>query len=431
MNPKTFQDALKKGLGRAYQHIKMHGDNGYEEAILSTCAVDQIYGSHLQTHRAPWLYALLCLTKRELFYFPKIVNILVSTPDSETQVVELCKLIAMQGITPAKEALYQKFDLQGDDVDICGQAIIELDGLLGLLHISQVIGKQILENKLCYGDWLFDYASTIFGENASSFLKLNADDNPSIAAFLQAMQSHPSQTNKENWRPDFKEILTFIEEDKGPYHYYIGLFGEKYATHEQINFIFNNLITETRKNQCIRYLTFFARRAFPRINEMVLGLALSQDHEIQNAAIKALSNSQHHMIHELAISLCNEDNISFNKHIGLFIHNYQVGDYQLIESMLRDDLDEHKIHEIAESLIKICKKHMEPGLINCLLWLYEHSPCSRCRKEAVLLLIKHELLPEDLLQECQFDCDEQIRDIAKRHIHDANQEIKIDDLNLA
>ncbi len=174
------------------------------------------------------------------------------------------------------------------------------------------------------------------------------------------------------------------------------------------------LIFKARRQ--LRYFEVFSALELPELNQKIFELAASDDFELQSAVIQALSNNKDKAIRQLALLLCNQyDPISLQIILRLFVHNYQSGDHLIIDKMLTRLDNEIDIHNSCSTLIDICGKHFEPALLTCLLWVYECSPCTVCREEAVKLMVQHELLPQKLQEKCQFDCIENIRNLVKEY----------------
>lgn len=68
------------------------------------------------------------------------------------------------------------------------------------------------------------------------------------------------------------------------------------------------------------------------------------------------------------------------------------------------------------SVAELGEQYGDPGLGKALLWAYEHTPCSSCRRDIVVQLDRIGLLVDDLLHECQFDSDEDTRELALRNL---------------
>jgi len=81
--------------------------------------------------------------------------------------------------------------------------------------------------------------------------------------------------------------------------------------------------------------------------------------------------------------------------------------YQEIFAQFQDNNAEDA-HWQAWDLLEICEKNSNPEAKDCLLWIYEHTPCSDCRRRAVRKLIEIKKISQTLQKECIYDCNEAI-----------------------
>jgi hypothetical protein len=76
-----------------------------------------------------------------------------------------------------------------------------------------------------------------------------------------------------------------------------------------------------------------------------------------------------------------------------------------------DDADD--LHDLGSDLLAFCKAHPGPEAVDCLLYVYELSPCSTCRKHAVKALTDTATAPAWVLEEIAFDVDPDTRALAR------------------
>jgi hypothetical protein len=76
-----------------------------------------------------------------------------------------------------------------------------------------------------------------------------------------------------------------------------------------------------------------------------------------------------------------------------------------------DDTDE--MHGLAWALLDIFTENKSANCFNSMTFAYEHTPCSLCRARAVELLLEQGVMPEELLAECRFDANGEIRAMAR------------------
>lgn len=430
MNQIEIINALEKGFGRVYLYIEKNGDESIREQLLHYCLINPSYDTQCEDSRADWLMSLINVSKNRDFYIPKIIAALFTSHEFSdvSQLYKLCQLIVQQGYESAKQAIYEKFNAQEfNESWMGGEEIIQIDGLNGLLHIANVIGKRLLEEDDYWeSDMLYCITCEMIGkEITDEFLAQYAKENRYVTAYLAELKRHEEsskpkdhRTHIERFRDEYpieKVLEDIINNPKRNRLNAYRRFG-KYATENEIERLFNLLLVETDKEKLIRYLWFFRNRELPRLPESITDLAFSNDIEIQDTAISALSNLSDSRIREIAINLSlNSDSEVALKAIELFINNYQTGDSKYIEPLLNHIKDQDVSHGVCMDLIKLFEKHQSKECINMMLWAYENTPCTHCRNWAVQQLIENDCLPEAYLNECLYDCVEDTRELAKKY----------------
>ena len=64
-----FQDALRKGLGRALMHVKTYGTENVRDEILQACLHNFIYDPQCEKSRANWLIEIINLAPDKEYYY--------------------------------------------------------------------------------------------------------------------------------------------------------------------------------------------------------------------------------------------------------------------------------------------------------------------------------------------------------------------------
>ncbi|MEM7726942.1 MAG: hypothetical protein AAF208_11315 [Cyanobacteria bacterium P01_A01_bin.45] len=444
LQPEEFHQALQQGIGRTYLYIKKYGDSQVKDSILYYCLNHPAYDPQCEGGRADWLVSLIDLTGNQEFYFSKIIDGLIQSKDfwSTEHLFELCGIIAQRNIQRARIAIYHKFDLQEfDESWLGGYEIIDIERFEGLEYVTQRLGKRLCEEKDYWDDGgVLDYAYEKLGKvEVSQYLENVSKTNRYVKRYHEVVESRnteKSSLNKESRIErirrtySLKKALSDIENQKYNFPYQYITFG-KYATITEIELIFQKLLEETRKEQIIRYLWVFMKREVPRLDDKLSQFAVSDDEDIRHAAIWTLKLCQDNSIRDLAINLNQHPDDKFAvSSIGLFIKNYQSGDNKYIESVFSRIRDENTIHFLCTDLIhifeenvfdtNILNKNVLDELLTSLLWAYENTPCTICRTKIVRNLIENNLIPQSIIDECQFDCVDDIRNLAREYEKNQN-----------
>ena len=143
-------------------------------------------------------------------------------------------------------------------------------------------------------------------------------------------------------------------------------------------------------------------------------------HNGHSGALKKLAgkseNIRHPLVREFALQNLDSDMTDV---LPVFIRNVRDEDAALLEGLVKQipvgPDDESGWHRIYIHVLNMAKKGLKapPGL---LTHIYEHSYCSCCRDRALRQLGKRRLLTEEMLQECLFDSNEEIRHYAAQRL---------------
>lgn len=424
-----FTDILQKGLGRAFDYVKQYLEDRdrLRKDLLNACLNNLAYDAQSESSRAKYLFELINLTGDIDFYRGKIFEALLVSEDrwdihwDIKQLYDLVLIWAKKDDIRAREIIYQTFRKQKNNTSwLGGEQIIELDGIEGLLNVAEIFGENLLQdNELWEDDWLIVQARELYGtDEVNSALEESAVNNIKVKAYLDAVKTHEAKNKvnrgergKKNKNIPLDRILELIESSRNSW-YILYKFGTC-ASDRDIEMIFDRLLKETRKKQLRNYLWIFKARPLPRLDNRLFDLAISEDEEIQYCAIAAINGNKNDTIRELAINLIKQPEAITNGILALFIDNYQIGDYQVIESALEQSQDMEFRHRAGMDLINIIKTQKNPELINCSFWIYENTPCAHCRESILEILIDSKQITSDILQECKYDSSPDIRTLAQ------------------
>ena len=415
-NNLNFSDVLQKGLGRAFDYVKQQDKLQIREELLNACLHNLAYDPQCESSRAEWLFELICLTGDSNFYRERIFHALPRAEEfwDLKQLYDLVLIWAKQGDEKAREIIYTTFKQQDfNESWLGGKQIIALDGIKGLLAVAEIVGGRPLKNdKSWEDDSLIIQASKHHdASEVWSALEREALNNSRIKAYLDAVKSQQKRRNsyiKKDRKISFADVIKRIEQQRIS-SYILSRFGRD-ADEYDIEKIFARLLLERRKEQLLRYLYVFRKRAFPRLDRILFDLATSDDNQIQSAAITALANNTDNSIGSFAIKLIQKQPNSIdNGGLKLFINNYQTEDFQIIGSVLNESHNIDTRHRIGMDLMKIIDRYKTPELINYSIWIYENTPCTYCRRSILKILIKLQQVPSAIIKECSQDCSPEIR----------------------
>ncbi|EGH13379.1 MULTISPECIES: hypothetical protein [Pseudomonas syringae group] len=142
----AFAAALRKGHGRAIQHIESHGANGFEGIIIEASVFCSSYDPQLEAPRAPWLFSIVDRVKLNAKVVQSIRAMESMPPpescrDSDSRSAIL-KELAASGSEDARRLLYASLAIFPNTATvISADEIITLDGVDGLMYVARQMGQ--------------------------------------------------------------------------------------------------------------------------------------------------------------------------------------------------------------------------------------------------------------------------------------------------
>ena len=124
-------------------------------------------------------------------------------------------------------------------------------------------------------------------------------------------------------------------------------------------------------------------------------------------------------IHELAKKKITSDKLlgTETEVLQLFINNYESDDAKLFErALFHLKPEKEDAHALVWNLTKIAERQKDAGLSDSLKWAYDKTPCADCRHRLVIQLDAVNEFKGVILDECQFDANEDISTLAKRKL---------------
>ena len=141
---------------------------------------------------------------------------------------------------------------------------------------------------------------------------------------------------------------------------------------------------------------------------------------LQTAAWRTLEPIRHPAVREFALHNVS-NGIRTSENFALLTTNYQPQDGDLLEDLLREMIaqrDWDAVHTAGMDIFRAFYKDSGiPHPKHLLPILYTYTPCSYCRESALESLSKHKMLTKEILEECLFDCNEDIRIFAKKRFN--------------
>ena len=167
-------------------------------------------------------------------------------------------------------------------------------------------------------------------------------------------------------------------------------------------------------------LKAFSRCPYPGNPQPIMADARSCCEPLQQAAWNTLENVRHPLVRRFAL-----DNVANGNRtpetFSLLITNYQTKDSKMLERLLWELIkkkDRDDVHWAGMDVYRAFYKGSGiPHPKHLLPLLYEFNPCSYCRHTALQYMAQHQMLTKELLEECLYDSNNEIRRIAERKLN--------------
>lgn len=442
LSPQRFAQALSKGLGRAVVHVRRHGDRGVREALLAACLHNPAYDLGVLESRVGWLMGMLDCTEDPDFYFEAILARLAAyVPDDSgsrdpVQWCDFALLLARRGFAQARPLLYRAHE-QAMDTSFSwlgDEQILELDGLDGLAWLVRCVGEGILagtgEATDRGGDTIVAFAKEKFGaELVTADLRQRAAQDPAIAAYLAAVEDSEPQRSTEvhrrsdrgddGWIEALRAAPNEFEAEYGVSGMRQRIWGKR-ADEASLERVFGALLQERERIPLWRHLAVFGKRELPRLHPRLFELAGGPDPDLARAAIDALRHTAAPEVLALGRSLLAGATTlaELQDAVAALTFQFEAQDIAAVLAKLPrgDALDRagsEDVNRFGGALLGWVDQRADVALADALLWLYEATPCSECRHQAVADLLAMQRLPAQLAVECRDDVCEQTRALVR------------------
>ncbi len=427
MTKKEFQAAMLRGLGRCVSAVRQEPEK-FREIVLWACERDIAYDAQSEGTRSWYVYTLASIYPDKYPFINAAVESLRRyRPNSGWDLLHLSELLmffAQDGYGAARQAVDEKYQellavmrsrTRRPDRVFHELADLEQLGLVltvdrtSFLRIAGDLGALYREKPYMRdGDfaWFFD----VKGERYRKTMEHAARKDRNIACFLQREQANviAMQEDRERRKTSLPEKLTGIQSSR-----WLACHADAEAV-ERYAFAYRE---QTQPQLRGEMLKAFFWCPYPGDPHPLIQDAGSTCEELQNAAWRALENVRHPAVREFA--LCNAQNgIRTPENFALLVTNYMPQDAELLEMLLREAIaarDRDGVHAAGMGIVRAfyqdskrpCPKHLLP-------LLYEYDPCSYCRRSVVMRMAKHRMLTKEIMEECLYDSNEEIRSYAAK-----------------
>ncbi|MBW4604287.1 MAG: hypothetical protein KME29_33155 [Calothrix sp. FI2-JRJ7] len=415
MDEAEFTSSLFKGLGRPHCYYQRHKHFPYRDALMNACLYNPVYDHQVEGARTNYYWELLNITACNTDIRQHILEAL-RNPVEEMDIEQLFGFAlnyACSGDTVARQLMYSKcaeYAYAGDTLG--AKQLVELDNIDAFLFIAEHRGRtNEAQPDFWDNDWLLEQLEKhLSAEKIQEQLKKAQQTNASIARYFTLISSQETVHTLRSplSQQPYKEIKRIILESQRRIAPSVFYRWGKLASDDDIYQAAQDLLTLTDPKVIPLYLGMFCKRAFPLGLSPLLPLVWSNHERVACYAIRAVAMFHDSQVRALALQLIAAKHHTSDA-IKLFIHNFQAGDELFLAGIVEQSIDDSDLHSLICSLIDVFEQNLTLSSQDLLVTLYEQSSCSICRQHIVDCLIKLATLPDWMINECQYDANENIR----------------------
>lgn len=429
MTRKDFKAAMLRGLGRCIKAVRQDPEK-YRDMVLWACRGDIAYDAQCEGTRSRYVYMLAsAYPDRETFINAAAAALRSYRPNAGWDLLHLSELLmcfAQDGFVSARQAVEEKYQqLLGElfkrnsrpnrifhelsDLEQLGLALtgeprsfLRIVGDFGRLYRE----KAYMED----GDFAWYFESR--GSQYRKTMERAAKKDDTIACFLRREQDCVSAREKR-WEQREREqkLLTGIRLSR-----WLAKQGDK-DTVTRYALMYRQ---QPEPDLRAKALEAFCWCPYPDDPLDLINDTGSSCEELRNAAWRALEHIRHPAVRDFALR--NAENGSCTaENFALLVTNYMPEDAKLLEKLLKGwiaEKDRDAIHAAGLDIYRAFYRGSGiPHPKHLLPLLYEHDPCSVCRGSALVYMSRHRMLTKDILEECLYDSNEDIRRMAVKRLN--------------
>ncbi|MDR7305874.1 hypothetical protein [Rhodoferax saidenbachensis] len=400
------------------QQVYGYGLGGLAANIVAACVSCLTYDPQCEAERAPWLFSIIERAKLNTKVVQAIeATVQEPTPENHRDMYQrsaILKELAAAGSNEARRVLYSSLvRLSGTSDVIAAEQIVALDGMEGLMRVARQLGRWLqADPDFWVDDWLsaqFDASNG--SEGGLAALEREAQVDPDVASYLAGMRrTLESQSGSSSHfgaaAYTGAEIVEHVKKNPKDQCHWFRRWGAQ-ASSDQREMVFAALLASDEPEHVKRLFRCFTKTGVPRFDNRLLRWIADPDELVRWAAVRAMAPTKQIELRQAALRLIADGDMANG--ITLLVNNFEANDFALCAGHLKalDDADE--AHHLVGELLDLCEAHKGMDALECLLYVYELSPCSTCRRRAVELLIDADTAPAWVLAESAFDADPDTR----------------------
>lgn len=429
MTRKEFKAAMLRGLGRCVIAVRKEPEK-YRDIVLWACKRNFAYDAQSEGTRSWYTYTMAdAYPDKETFIHTAAEALKKYRPNGSWDLLHLSEILmffAMDGYESARAALEEKYQEiligmfarkrrpnrvfhERSDLEQLG-LVLAVDSK-SFLRIAGDFGRLYREKKYMYdGDFAWFFSSK--GGQYRKTMEAAARKNENIACFMKREQADIDA--QEQLRQQRKE-----KPEENLTGFRLSRWLAKKADSETVERYACAYREQREPEARAKALEAFTWCPYPGDPSPILEDTRSVDEKLRSTAWQALENLRHPAVRDFAHNNAAKSNRTF-ENFALLVTNYIPEDAMLLESILKELISKKNWDDVHAAGMDIYRAFREnsgiPHPKHLLPILYEYNPCSFCRESALVYMSKHRMLTKEMLEECQFDSNDDIRKMATKRL---------------
>lgn len=452
MTRKEFKYDMQRGLGSCIVELMHTQDkNKYKDILIWGCKHELAYDAQCEGTRSLYLYQMIKMYENLDAFFEavcsRIDKCLGDSGWEFMQHAELCALMAGDGYASAAKKLNEvyahlldilmhrkrrskcgafperenlgflciaKVTYQYDDLEAAKQEYIRIVNDLGRLFLYH-------ETLYSFGDflWFQDECEESFGKKTTlSLLKAYAKEE-GVAMYRKAMDEYELFSKGQKEQPDTaEEIYRWLCEGKkvgADISRFVGVRFQRQNKQEEIERLAEAYAKEQDISVRIELLKLLKNRHCAEVLDIdsLIHDSKSEQEELRQSAFTALCYIKSEKVHDYAYELiAGEQETCYA--VRMLLRNYDSREKEFVIQTVkaipisRNRGDWHSVFQDAMDLLKDSAVKNPPKEL--LMYMYRNTWCSFCRESVVREMGRRRMLTAEVLEECLWDCNEEIRE---------------------
>lgn len=412
MTTTQFHNALLQGRGSCILAVR-EDPEAYRSEILWACRELTSFDTQCEGSKAWFIRELVRCYDDPTPFVGAACDALMSCPSDGSWhvfcLMELLEWFYRDGHTAAWEALLRKYRQLyhemlhiGPPEDCCYWAARDdyerLCVILSwcqthFLEIAHDIGRLSLETEWLK-EWEFDWLYHKGRRYLRSLTKA-AEKDPCLAEYLRV---------HETAYQEFQSQRTNRPRKRLPW---------KCADPERLNAAMDRYLTAETPEDRAKALDAFHWTAYPGDPAPILADAQSDNERLRNAAWLTLAQIRHPAVRKFALANLDTEEDAF----PIFVTNYEKRDEERLMGHLRSQTVDFACttwwHRDQLDVLRMDERRpLAPRA--ALQFIFDTTYCSCCRYDALQQMGRRRMLTDELLEECRFDSNDEIRSYARR-----------------